>query len=62
MRKSSPREKYNKRKGGVAPTAVEGVDTLSSWVPKTAIGKKVLSGEINDINYIFYNGYNIDPI
>jgi len=59
MKKSSPREKYNKRKGGAVPTAVEGVDALSSWVPKTAIGKKVLSGEINDIDYIFDNSYRI---
>src|SRR3989344_8246590 len=58
MKKSSPREKYKKRKNGVVPT-IEGVDTLSSWVPKTAVGKKVLSGEINDIDYIFDNSYRI---
>jgi small subunit ribosomal protein S5 len=29
------------------------------WVPKTALGKKVLSGEIKDINFILENGMPI---
>ena len=49
MKKSSPREKYNKRKDRVVHT-VEGVDTLSSWGPKTSAGKIVLSVVITDIN------------
>ncbi len=29
------------------------------WAPKTALGKKVLSGEIKDINFILDNGFPI---
>jgi len=47
-----------------APEEVKAVKIVStfdkeSWNPKTSLGKKVKSGEVNDINYVLDNGIKI---
>lgn len=39
--------------------SMERSSSLDSWNPKTALGKKVKSGEIKDIDEILSNGYRI---
>ncbi len=35
------------------------VEMSSDWIPRTTLGKKVLSGEVNDINKLFSEGIKI---